>query len=322
MNTKSSNLKYVENLMIDSGAFSVWKSGANVNLDEYISFCLKYKDDLQVIVALDVIPGSIKDKGELTKEAIQKACEEGWENYLKMLSAGLPKSKVIPVFHQFDGWEWLQRYLDFGTPYIGLAPRKNGIGARAHHRIWLDHCMKYVCDSEGNPKVKLHGFGIMKISFLQRYPWYSCDATTWSINARYGAILIPRKNIDGSWNFLKHPRRIFFSTKKGECAKAKGRHYESLSPVIRKILEEYIHSLGMALGESSFRAEPLTYKFDPAHENLFEKRKDCLIIENKLMRGVCNDSFMRGQANKMFFEIMQRLLPWPRKFQFFEQSIL
>ena len=104
MNTKSSNLKYLENLMIDSGAFSVWKSGLSVDLNEYIRFCLKYKDDLQVIVALDVIPGSIKDKGRLTKEAIQKACEEGWENYLKMLSAGLPKSKVVPVFHQFDGW--------------------------------------------------------------------------------------------------------------------------------------------------------------------------------------------------------------------------
>ncbi len=99
---------------------------------------------------------------------------------------------------------------------------------------------------------------------------------------------------------------------------------ESLSPMIRKTLEEYIYSLGMALGESSFRTEPLTYKFDRAHENLFEKRKDCLIIENKLVRGVCNDLFMRFRklVTKIFFEIMQRLLPWPRKFQFFEQSIL
>lgn len=96
---KSEDLKFIQNLMIDSGAFSVWKSGASVNLDEYISFCKKYEEDLQVIVALDVIPGNAKDKGRLTKEAIQKACEEGWENYLKMLSAGLPKSKVIPVFH-------------------------------------------------------------------------------------------------------------------------------------------------------------------------------------------------------------------------------
>lgn len=322
MSESSNNLKFVENLMVDSGAFTVWKSGASVNLDEYISFCLRYKNDLQVIVALDVIPGCISDKDTPPKEVIQKACEEGWENYLKMLSAGLPKSKVIPVFHQLDGWEWLQRYLDFGSPYIGLSPRKNGIGARAYNRIWLDQCMKYVCDSEGNPKVKLHGFGITKNSFLQRYPWYSCDSTTWLMHAAHGALIIPRKNIDGSWNFLKAPRRILFSTKKGKKAKVKGSHYESLSPVVRKTLEEYIYSLGMALGESSFRTEPLTYKFDRAHENLFEKRKDCLIIENKLVQGVCNDSFMRLKANKMFFEIMQRLLPWPRKFQFFEQSIL
>lgn len=319
---KSEDLKFIQNLMVDSGAFSVWKSGASVNLDEYISFCKKYEEDLQVIVALDVIPGNAKDKGRLTKEAIQKACEEGWENYLKMLSAGLPKSKVVPVFHQFDGWEWLQRYLDFGTPYIGLATRKKGVGNVRYNRVWLDHCMKYVCDKDGNPIVKLHGFGITKVSYLFRYPWYSCDSMSWIIHAAHGALIVPRKNIDGSWNFLKAPHRILFSTKKGEGAKAKGSHYEGLSPVIRKTLEEYIYSLGMALGESSFRTEPLTYKFDRAHENLFEKRKDCLIIENKLVRGVCNDLFMRFKANKMFFEIMQRLLPWPRKFQFFEQSIL
>lgn len=314
------NLKYYQNLMLDSGAFSVWKSGADVNLDEYISFCLKYKDDFQVIVSLDVIPGSAKDEGRRKRDCIEKACKEGWGNYLKMLSAGLPKSKVVPVFHQLDGWEWLEKYLDFGCPYIGLSLLKKDEGR--FHRQWLDQCMKYVCDSEGNPKVKLHGFGITNAAYLSRYPWYSCDSTSWIIHAAHGALIVPRKNIDGSWNFLKAPHRILFSTKKGEGAKAKGSHYEGLSPVIRKTLEEYIYSLGMALGESSFRTEPLTYKFDRAHENLFEKRKDCLIIENKLVRGVCNDQFMRCKVNKMFFEIMQRLLPWPRKFQFFEQSIL
>lgn len=306
--------------MVDSGAFSVWKSGASVNLDEYISFCKKYEEDLQVIVALDVIPGSAEEEEEPTKEAIQKACKEGWENYLKMLSAGLPKEKVVPVFHQLDDWEWLERYLNFGVPYIGLSPRKNA--GRITERQWLDQCMKYVCDSEGNPKVKLHGFGVMKISFLQRYPWYSCDSTTWKRHAMYGALIIPRKNIDGSWNFLKTPHRIFFSTKKGESAKAKGNHYESLSPMVRKTLGDFLDSIGFELGKSTYRKEPLTYKYDRTHENVFEKHKDYLVIEDKVVKGVSNDLDSRSAVNKIYFEELQKQLPWPRKFQFFEQSIL
>lgn len=142
------------------------------------------------------------------------------------------------------------------------------------------------------------------------------------MQAMYGKIIIPRKNIDGSLNFLKTHHNIFFSTKKGPRASAKGKHYESLPPVIRKNLEEYIYSLGMALGESSFRTEPLTYKYDKSHENLFERHPDYLVIEDKIIKGLCNDIYERCKANVFFFKQMQTQLPWPRKFQFFEQSIL
>lgn len=322
MSESSNNLKFVENLMVDSGAFSVWKSGASVNLDEYISFCLRYKNDLQVIVALDVIPGCISDKDTPPKEVIQKACEEGWENYLKMLSAGLPKSKVIPVFHQLDGWEWLQRYLDFGSPYIGLSPRKNGIGARAYNRIWLDHCMKYVCDKDGNPKVKLHGFGITNMTFLYRYPWYSCDSIAWKIMGMFGKIMVPYIQADGTWNFLRRQRLFIFSTKKGAHSKVKGKHYDHLPLSVQKNLEDYIHSIGLEMGESRFREEPLHYKCNRTHENVFENHSDHLVIEEKIIKGVRNDTDERNKANLYFFERVQSQLPWPRKYQFFEHSIL
>lgn len=314
------NLKYYQNLMLDSGAFSVWKSGADVNLDEYISFCLKYKDDFQVIVSLDVIPGSAKDEGRRKRDCIEKACKEGWENYLKMLSAGLPKSKVVPVFHQLDGWEWLEKYLDFGCPYIGLSLLKKGEGR--FHRQWLDQCMRYVCDSEGNPKVKLHGFGITNVSYLLRYPLYSCDSTSWKIASNFGNIFIPHRSEDGTWDFLGRQRMISFSTRKGEGSRVKGKHYDHLSFAMKEALNRYLEFIGEPMGESLYRKEPLTYKYNSIHENVFETHSDHLVIEEKRIKGVCNDLYVRYRANKKFYDYVQDQLPWPRKFQFFERSIL
>lgn len=314
------NLKYYQNLMLDSGAFSVWKSGADVNLDEYISFCLKYKDDFQVIVSLDVIPGSAKDEGRRKRDCIEKACKEGWGNYLKMLSAGLPKSKVVPVFHQLDGWEWLEKYLDFGCPYIGLSLLKKGEGR--FHRQWLDQCMKYVCDSEGNPKVKLHGFGITNAAYLSRYPWYSCDSTSWKIASNFGNIFIPHRKEDGSWDFLSAQRMISFSTRKGERSRIRGACFDHLSFQMKRALNDYLDFIGVPIGESSFRKEPLTYRYNSFCENIFERHSDHFVIEEKRAKGVCNDLFVRYKANKKFFAHLQMQLLWPRKFQFFGHSIL
>lgn len=182
--------------------------------------------------------------------------------------------------------------------------------------------MRYVCDSEGNPQVKFHGFGITKISFLYRYPWYSCDSTAWIINSRYGCLLVPRKNLDSTWDFSSIHHKILFSTKKGKVAKNKGAHYDYLSPMVRKTLGDFLDSIGFELGKSTYRKEPLTYKYDRTHENVFEKHKDYLVIEDKVVKGVSNDLDSRSAVNKIYFEELQKQLPWPRKFQFFERSIL
>ena len=45
-------------LLIDSGAFSAWTQGKEINLvDDYIDFCLQYIDIADAVVNLDVIPG-------------------------------------------------------------------------------------------------------------------------------------------------------------------------------------------------------------------------------------------------------------------------
>ncbi len=85
-------------LLIDSsGAFSAWTQGKEINLDDYIEFCLQYIDIADAVANLDVIPGRPYKK--ITPEEYEKSAEQGWRNYEKMLAAGIPKEKLIHVFH-------------------------------------------------------------------------------------------------------------------------------------------------------------------------------------------------------------------------------
>ena len=64
-------------LLIDSGAFSAWTQGKEINLvDDYIDFCLQYIDIADAVLNLDVIPGRPYKK--LTPEEYEKSAEQGW----------------------------------------------------------------------------------------------------------------------------------------------------------------------------------------------------------------------------------------------------
>src|SRR5205807_768623 len=72
-------------VFVDSGAYSAWTKGKPIKLGEYIAFCKQIMDMAKcpvVFAALDVIPG-VKGR-EPTRLEIQKACDEGWENYQAM----------------------------------------------------------------------------------------------------------------------------------------------------------------------------------------------------------------------------------------------
>ena len=98
-------------LMLDSGAFSAWNQGVSISLKDYIDFCLENIEVIDFIVNLDVIPG----KGpfiKVTKKDIENSAYEGWKNYETMLDAGIPKEKLIHVFHQGESMDWLERMVD------------------------------------------------------------------------------------------------------------------------------------------------------------------------------------------------------------------
>lgn len=166
--------KHAKNIIIDSGAYSAWTKGAKIDVKELGEYYKNLKSGAQLyFVNLDVIPGSYGIKP--TQSQIEKSAQDGWDNMIYLESLGL---KVIPVFHQHEDMKWLTK-LAKHTDYIGISPAND---VTTKQRIaWLDKVFSIIKDT-----VKTHGFGATAKSILMRYPWFSCDSTSWKATQRFG----------------------------------------------------------------------------------------------------------------------------------------
>lgn len=149
----------------------------------------------------------------------------------KMLAAGIPKEKLIHVFHQGEAFKWLQRMVK-EIPYIGLSPANDKTPEQK--TAWIDQCMEYVADENGMPLVKFHGFAVTSLNMMLRYPWYSVDSTTWTVNARLGRVFVPRL-IKGKWVYDEKFWIIPISSRSPERKEA-GKHFDTLPPLYAKLL--------------------------------------------------------------------------------------
>lgn len=152
------------NWILDSGAFSAWKSGNPVNLKDYIEFIKTNEDWVSSYVALDVI----------NQHDTNASARESFDNLKIMRKAGLDP---IPVFHVGESIDWLYRMLDLGCDYIGLSA--SSIVAKGSVDDWYALVWSHLVDSNGLPVVKTHAFGEGKVSSLTTFPFYSCDSTSW-----------------------------------------------------------------------------------------------------------------------------------------------
>lgn len=194
--------------MLDSGAFSAWNCGKEVDLDHYIAFIRAHAEYLDYYVALDVIPGAFGVTP--TPEEVEVSAARSWDNLLYMEAHGL---QPIPVFHMGEQFKWLRRMVEHGCPYIGISPANDRTtGAK---RVWLDRVFDEITDPEGKAVVKTHAFGVTSIDLLMRYPWYSADSTTWIMMAARGKILLPHWE-HGKWKFDKKPSVCYISEPYGE----------------------------------------------------------------------------------------------------------
>lgn len=179
-------------LFVDSSAFGAWTRNAVIDIDDYIGFLNNNAGKFSVIASLDVIPGR---KGEQSsRQQVQEASEQSWENYLYMYEQMIDKDELIPVFHVGEPWDALHRILEHRHPddspikYMGLGGL---VGVPKEFRLkWLDSVWDIILSSS-NPDIKTHAFGVTMLDILERYPFASADSGSAGRAGTVGTIMSP-----------------------------------------------------------------------------------------------------------------------------------
>lgn len=146
--------------VIDSGAFSAWNSGVEIDLKEYIEVCkvlLEEDPTLTEIFALDVIGDW---KGTL-------------RNTEKMWSEGI---RAIPCYHYGEPWDALKQLAkDYPKIALGGVAKMSSQGASKKKFEWAGQCFARTW-----PK-PIHGFSYGTEQAILGFPWHSTDCTNWEL---------------------------------------------------------------------------------------------------------------------------------------------
>jgi hypothetical protein len=226
--------------MIDSGAFSAWNSGVFIDLKQYIGFLKQHGHLLFSYASLDVLPAG--KESARTRAETERCAALSDANQQRMKDAGL---SPIPIFHQGESFKWLELMLKNGEPYIGVATRKDL--PMKMTLPWLDQVWAMLRDRAGKPLVKTHGFGITASRLLWRFPWFTVDSSTWSLQAGFGKIFVPPRGNDGAPNYRSDPFTVTISGIEGR--RAAGRHFDILEPGAQEWVRTFVASAGLTMSD-------------------------------------------------------------------------
>jgi hypothetical protein len=202
-------------VFLDSGAFSAFSLGVEVDLPAY---CRWIQQNLDIIRVED---------GDLMASVLDGIGDpvQTWRNQMAMEELGV---RPLPCFHYGEPEEALEWYLS-RYEYITLGGMVPISTPQLFH--WLDRIWsRHLCDGSGRAKVKVHGFGLTSIDLMTRYPWYSVDSSSWVQIGAHGNIIFNGKTIAFS---SQSPSR-----------KNAGQHIDSLPQVMRDEIERQLLESG------------------------------------------------------------------------------
>jgi len=262
---------------LDSGAFSMYnfkfapskkgmesdKDRANYNyyktdefqdyLEAYIEYITEHVDELDMYVVMDIIYNA---KASLEVQKYMESCDL------------LP----MPVFHYGEPWKYLESYLE-NYEYVGVG----GLGQSTSPQSYIafgDEIFKRVLDSNGRPRNKMHGFAMTSVQLMKRYPWYSCDSSTWSSLSRNGWARFPRMTKTGEYDWLRKPIAWRFTKRSSHTPV----HINKQSEAAKNQMEKYLNEM-------------------------FQLSIEDMMTEGYLGRDVCNagHTFLLSQALKKYY---------------------
>lgn len=225
--------------VLDSGAFTAWNVGKQVDFNEYRSFAVavtkKWKSTRTI--NLDVIPG---EKGRTsTKNERLAGMEKSLDNADSLRKAGL---KVMEVFHQDEPIEFLYKLLDRRQEgeVLGLSPRNDvslTMKAEWHRNVLSAIAAKY----PAKQMPPCHGLAVTTDRLLRQFPYYSADSSTWVNSFRFGAALMTGK---GNGVTTRHVKLVdHFGLPEGSRLGGKD-NQSALAFGVRRHIESYIRLSG------------------------------------------------------------------------------
>lgn len=229
----------VNDLFIDSGAFSFHTGKATLDLEEYIEFLNNMDDNIFVCAQVDTIPGKFGQPK--SKQDYIDSADKSWKNYLYMRTKLKSPKKLTPVFHYGESFDALKRMLEYRDEngelidYIGISP------ANDTSQKVKDRYMREVYDviaKSSNPNVKTHLYGMTSISGLSKVPAYSADSISHRHISGYNKIWVPEFGV------ISLSKRSRTSKSKSSLSFVDTADSESV-----KKLNDYLNHLGVTLEE-------------------------------------------------------------------------
>lgn len=202
-----------DKVFLDSGAFSAHTLGATIDITKYCDYIKRNLDILRIedgVVMASVLDG-IGDP------------QKTYENQLEMERQG---AKPLPCFHFGEDERYLEWYVK-NYDYITIG----GMVGRTVKQLttWLDRIWsRYLVDGSGRPRIKVHAFGITSVRIMERYPWFSCDSSSWIQATSFGSVITPDYG----------PLCV---SEKAPSRHVQGQHVSSLRPVERdKVCQMFV----------------------------------------------------------------------------------
>lgn len=168
--------------MLDSGAFTAWKSGHRVEINDLIR---TYADVMSLVnhskvkvflISLDVIPGSpgVTASAQEVADAIVQS-DKNFEILTKEFG-----DRVIPVYHQNETEDRLYEICKMAK-YICASPRND-----------LPEWTRVKWSEEVHRKlpqgITTHGLATTGAQMISRVPWWSVDSAAWLFSGAMGKI--------------------------------------------------------------------------------------------------------------------------------------
>lgn len=219
-------------LLIDSGAFTAHRKDIDIDIDVYCDWINHNEDNIFKAINLDHIPG--KFGVTRTAKDILYAQKKSYGNYCYMVDKVNNGHKILPVFHQNENMEYLDKYLNFKIngkyiDYICLSGMKDL--TRQQRQSWYKEVYEHIKKSK-NPNIKTHILGSATLSDVEKFPVTSMDATSWIMTSANGSIMTDYGIVYVSEKCEQHPNHI-----NNMCEEAK------------KNLITYLKSINMTLDE-------------------------------------------------------------------------